>query len=136
MSGERSVLPEDVSTAMQQLNVLIDNILFVGNNWPPNPGAVSRRLRELGLTKTTPDAPSSFCVTELGEAVEVDLFCVFLGIWDDSGIPLVLEPLGLFSQADSEYLWDGLEAGEDMWSWLRPRLQDAYRKLFSQRRSS
>jgi hypothetical protein len=52
-------------------------------------------------------------------------------MWEAEEIPSVLVPLGLFTDDEANELWDRMEDGkDDIWQWLRPRLQLAYRSHF------
>jgi hypothetical protein len=128
-----SVSPEAVSSALQQLNALIDEILFGQENWPPDPQIVFVKLNELGLEVGVPGDPSSSRSTELGRAVGINLYMAFLGVYSEDEIPMILKPYGIFAAEEAEMLWDRLEAGEDVWDWLQRRLQLAYRDHFGQR---
>jgi hypothetical protein len=124
------------SVALQELNKLVDEILFGSGRWPPDPGPVCSRLSEMGLTEKLARDPQSSMYTELGKTVQVDIFEVFLGVYDEAEIPFILEQFGLFRRAESEWLWDRLEAGENVWPWMRVRLRRAYREYFGQEREN
>jgi hypothetical protein len=132
-SAERSL---NMAAALVELNLLIDETLFGVGSWPPDPASMFDRLVKLGLNETVPGDPRSWRDTDLGRAVQINLYSTFLGLFEMSEIPLMLEPLGLLSKADCENLWDGLETGQDMSSWTRKKLQMAYRQYFGQTRAS
>jgi hypothetical protein len=130
---EGRVSPERVSRALRELNALVDAILFGEGNWPPDPQVVFGKLNELGLKVEVAGDPSKSRSTELGRTVEINLFMVFLGVFSEDEIPMVLAPYGLFSSEEANDLWDRLEEGEDVGRWLQQRLQLAYRDHFGQR---
>jgi hypothetical protein len=121
-----------LSTILPELHALVDEILFGAAKWPPDPQTVRKRLIALGLEECLPGDPNSTRSTRLGRAAHVDLFSVFLGEFDAAEIPMVLRQYGLFSLDESNQLWDRLEEGENVWPWLKWRLQLAYRTHFKQ----
>ncbi len=111
---------------------MVDEILFGSGSWPPDPQTVWEELAALGLEKRLKSHPSSVQSTALGRAAQIDLFSVFLGVFDEAEVPIILCQYGLFSSDEANELWDRLEEGEDIWPWLKWRLQLAYRNYFRQ----
>lgn len=126
---------QNASDVTQKLHALVDATLFGTNqdSWPPDPSAFLKMFSELGLQEECGDSTTR--ATDLGRTVGLDLYMVFLGVWEADEIPSVLMPLGLFTDEEANELWDRMEDGtDDIWQWLRPRLQLVYRSHFGQLR--
>jgi hypothetical protein len=124
----------NVDNVLQRLNALVDQTLFgtqVGS-WPTNPIVLGKILFDMGLEETCGEHTTRS--TELGKMVAIDLYMVFLGLWDPGDIPFILEPLGLFTDDEAMELWERIEDRKEVSMWLRPRLQLAYRSYFRQLR--
>ena len=101
------------------------------NNTAPWPMAVSelddfyKAAEIMGLIETAPGEPSSHRNTPLGEAINLDLLMAFLGIFDASEVPGVLQDNGLIDEAECEWMWSLLGDGVDH-EVLRPAVRRAY----------
>ena len=120
--------------AHQQLERLVDEILFAEGGWPADVCKLTDKLIALGLEEKVAGDDQATRLTLLGRAVDVDLYSVFLGHVDWSEIPGVLQPMGLFTWKDSDFLWNKLEEGDeaDVSEWLKAKLQAAHRNYFGQ----
>ncbi len=92
---------------------------------------IDRRLRQLGLQETVPEDPSSTRATTLGSELNLDLIMVFLGLWAEDEVPLILMDYGLFDEYDLEEFYDRMEWGFDPERLLLPIVQNAYIKIFN-----
>ena len=92
---------------------------------------IDRRLRQLGLQETVPEYPSSTRATALGNELKLDLIMVFLGIWAEEEVPLILMNHGLFDEYDLEEFYDRMARGIDPEMLLLPIVQNAYIKIFN-----
>lgn len=112
----------------QDLNALVDEILWGTVDWPPDPDYVQRRLSQMGLGDEGTCPPNGSV-----KIAGMDLYFVFLGIFEPDEIPLILEDYDLFSPQDSEQVWwDRLKARNEACNGLRARIQLAYRMHFGQ----
>jgi hypothetical protein len=120
--------------AHQQLERLVHEILFAEGGWPADVCRLRSELIALGLEENIPGDHQGTRVTLLGRNVNVDLYSVFLGLFDWSEIPNVLQPMGLFTWKDSDFLWSKLEEGDEaeVSEWLKAKLQVAHRNYFGQ----
>ncbi len=80
-------------------------------------------LLTAGLAETTPT--SDWRKTPWGDAMNLDLLMVFLGVLDKWDVPLLLKDNGLIDGAESERLGTLLGTGAD-YTALRPAVRRAY----------
>ncbi len=108
---------------------MVQDRLF--NDAASRPMAVSeledfdKALLTAGLVETVPGDGDDRRKTPLGDAVNLDLLMAFLGVWDESEVPRILQDNGLIDEAESERLWDLLGTGAD-YTALRPVVRRAY----------
>ena len=62
--------------------------------------AVKRKLIQMGLMEQVRDEPLTWQITPLGKELNVDLFQVFLGLWCEWEVPLILEEHGLLTESE------------------------------------
>ena len=65
--------------------------------------ALQRKLEAMGLWQRDGD---TLCPTPLGAALKINLLMVFLGLWDDGEIPMVLEEHGLMSSEEVDEVYE------------------------------
>ncbi len=87
--------------------------------------AFDKVLLTAGLVETAPGEGDGWRKTPLGDAINLDLLMVFLGMWDKWEVPLVLQDNGLIDEAEYKRLWDLLGTGAD-YTALRPVVRRAY----------
>jgi len=90
---------------------------------------IDRRLRQLGLQETVPEDPSTTRATALGNELKLDLIKVFLGLWAEEEVPMILMNYGLFDEYDLEEIYDRMEWGFDPERLLLPVVQNAHFKF-------
>jgi len=87
-----------------ELEKMVVARLFGGQPWLADRetcSALHRKLIEMGLWKQVHDDPIiAWRITPLGRELDVDLFQVFMGIWSEWEVPLILEEYGLLSEAE------------------------------------
>ncbi len=96
--------------------------------WPMDVSELAdfnKTFETLGLVETVPGEPSTHRNTPLGEAINLDLLIVFLGILDKWDVPLLLKDNGLIDAAESERLENLLGTCAD-YTALRPAVRRAY----------
>ena len=72
--------------------------LFSGRPWLADRETISayhRKLIQMGLVEQVCVEPQTWRHTFLGKELNVDLFQVFIGLWDEWEVPLILEEYGL-----------------------------------------
>ena len=119
---------------ISEIQKMILTRLFGEGMWLADRDAVDvidRRLRQLGLQETVPEDPSSTQATTLGSELNLDLIWVFLGLWAEEEVPLILMNYGLFDEYDLEEVYDRMEWGFDPERLLLPIVQNAYIKIFN-----
>jgi hypothetical protein len=62
--------------------------------------AYHRKLIEMGLVEQVRDEPPTWRNTPLGNELDVDLFQVFMGLWCEWEVPLILEEYGLLTESE------------------------------------
>jgi hypothetical protein len=125
---------QKIVEAMKALNALVDGTLFgAKRDWPADPIKISRIFHDLGLEESC--GVRATRSTKLGAAVSLNLYMVFVGVWEPADIPLTL-PDGLFTDEDANELWDRMEEKREYWDWLRPRIQSVYRSHYGQLRAN
>ena len=82
-----------------------------------------RTFETLGLVETTPT--SDWRKTPLGDAMNLDLLMVFLGIWDRFDVPWILQKNGLIDATECGCLEDLLLV-DDSYTPLLPAIRRAY----------
>ncbi len=108
------------------------------NNTAPWPMAVSelddfyKAAEIMGLVETVPGEPSTHRNTPLGEAINLHLLMAFLGIFEASEVPWVLEDNGLIDEAEFEWMLSLLgDDGVDH-AVLRPAVRRAYTRAMKE----
>jgi len=77
--------------------------LFSGQPWLADPETVSayeRKLIQMGLIEQVRDEPPTWRNTSLGNELDVDLFQVFMGLWCEWEVPLILKEHGLLTESE------------------------------------
>ncbi len=106
------------------------------NNTAPWPMAVSelddfdKALLTAGLVERVPGEGGGWRKTPLGDAINLDLLMAFLGIFDASEVPGVLQDNGLIDEAECEWMWSLLGDGVDH-APLRPAVRRAYTRAMN-----
>jgi hypothetical protein len=79
----------------------------------PESAALQRKLEQMGLEERVPSASDTWRNTPLGRELHLDLLMVFMGLWDQWEIPMILEDHGLIDDLEAEHMQDLLQAGRD-----------------------
>ena len=77
--------------------------LFSGRAWLADREIISaynRKLLQMGLVEQVCGEPLTWQITPLGKELDVDLFQVFIGLWDEWEVPLILEEHGLLNESE------------------------------------
>lgn len=119
----------DKRAAIQDLHEMMVTRLFGGRPWLADReacDALSRKLGELGLQERVPGDILSTRSTALGKELQLDLVMVFIGLWDELEMPMILEDYGLIDAFDVSRIYDLLEMCSDPEHVLRPIVRKAY----------
>ncbi len=107
------------------------------NNTAPWPMHISdladfyKAVEIMGLVETVPGEPSTHRNTPLGEAINLHLLMAFLGIFEASEVPWVLQDNGLIDEPEFEWMLsllgdDGVDHAP-----LRPAVRRAYTRAMN-----
>jgi hypothetical protein len=89
--------------------------LFGGGPWRPDADTISAlhtKFVEIGLEETIPGRPDDWRSTALGKALSIDLLFVFLGMWWEWEVPLILGDHGLISEDEAAKVYKRLGRGD------------------------
>jgi hypothetical protein len=79
--------------------------LFSGQPWLADRETISaydRKLIEMGLVEQVCVEPQTWRSTPLGEELDVDLFQVFMGVFHEWEVPIILEQYGLLDESEAD----------------------------------
>jgi hypothetical protein len=71
--------------------------------------AYDRKLIEMGLIEQVRDEPPTWRNTSLGNELDVDLFQVFMGLWCEWEVPLILEEHGLLTESEFDAILERMD---------------------------
>jgi len=133
---QSEILPVQMEkrTVVQGLHALMVTRLFGGCPWLADRktcDALGRKLNELGLQEFVPGDNLTTRSTALGNELHVDLVMVFIGLWDEWEIPMILEDYGLIDEIDTDRIVELLETCSDPERLLRPIVRKAYRNYYN-----
>ena len=77
--------------------------LFSGQPWIADEETIcayDRKLIQMGLIEQVCDEPPTWRNTPLGNELDVDLFQVFLGLWDEWEVPKILKEYGFLDESE------------------------------------
>ena len=83
--------------------------LFSGRPWLADWETISayhRKLIQMGLVEQVCVEPQTWRNTPLGKELDVDLFQVFIGLWDEWEVPLILEEYGLLNESEFDAIFE------------------------------
>ncbi len=119
---------------IQGLHAMIVTRLFGGRPWLADReacDALRKKLDELGLQESVPGDDRTRRNTALGNELQLDLVMVFIGLWVEWEMPMILEDHGLIDEIDTSRLFDLLETCSDPEYLLRPIVRKAYRDHYN-----
>ncbi len=99
-----------------ELHAMVHYRLFSRRPWLHDGeanGAMNRKLHDLGLKEEVPGQPGTTCPTSLGAELSVPLMMVFMGLWEDWDMAMILENYGLIDELERDNIYDKLEDGVD-----------------------
>jgi len=93
-----------------ELENMVAARLFSRQPWLADPETISayrQRLIQMGLVEQVCVEPQTWRNTPLGEELDVDLFKVFMGLWDEWEVPMILKEYGFLDEARACGLQEG-----------------------------
>jgi hypothetical protein len=121
------------SKILAEVDAMVSARLFGSGPWLSDPEsgvALQRRLEQMGLEERVPSASDTWRNTPLGRELHLDLLMVFMGLWDQWEIPMILEDHGLIDALEAEHMQDLLQAGHDPELALKEYVREAYLKYY------
>ena len=86
-----------------ELENMVAARLFSGQPWLADRETISayrRKLVQMGLVDDVPAEPFTWLYTPVGKDLDVKLFEVFIGLWDEWDVPFILEEYGLLDESE------------------------------------
>ena len=117
------------TSVISELHTMVIHRLFRRRPWLAERDdcyALSKKLADLGLQEKVPGEAETTRNTRLGNELNLSLIMVFLGLWAEEEMPLILEENGLMDDCELDRVWDLLEDGADPEFVLRPYVEKAY----------
>jgi hypothetical protein len=81
----------------------------------------------MGLWEQDRDEPLTWRITPLGKELNVELFQVFMGVWHEWDVPLILEEYGLLSESEFDAICESEADAESLLSGYVKRAYFDYR---------
>ena len=122
------------TSVVSEIHSMVDHRLFRRRPWLAEWDdcyALNIRLTELGLQEHVPGKPETKQNTSLGNEFNLELILMFLGLWSEEEIPLILEQNGFIDECEFDRIWDLIGNGADPELVLRPYVQKAYFAYFN-----
>ena len=92
--------------------------------------ALQTKIEQMGLEERCPGERETWRSTSLGKELHSDLVMVFLGLWDEHDIPMILEDHGFIDDLEAKHMYDLLDAGRDPEIVLKKYVREAYLKYY------
>jgi hypothetical protein len=121
------------SKILAEVETIVFARLFGGGPWLTDPEtavALQKRLEHMGLEERVLGTNNTWRNTPLGKELRLDLLMVFMGLWDEGEIPMILEDYGLIDDLETQHLLDLLEAGREPEIVLKKSVREAYFKHY------
>jgi hypothetical protein len=92
--------------------------------------AINRKLIQMGLVEVVCVESQTWRATPLGKELDVDLFEVFMGLWDEHEVPMILEDYHLIDEEEADVIYARMskENAESVLSGYVKRAYFEYRK--------
>lgn len=88
--------------------------------------ALERRISQMGLREQVPGRSDTWRYTPLGEELNLNLYEVFMGLWDEGEIPIILEGYRLIDESVAYDIYARMEKGTEPEALLRGYVKRAY----------
>jgi hypothetical protein len=89
--------------------------LFGRQPWLADPEtclAVHRKLKQMGLVEVVCLEHQSWRTTPLGKELDVELFQVFMGLWDAWEVPIILENYCLIDDSEVDVIYARMDRAD------------------------
>jgi len=90
--------------------------------------AVNRKLIQMGLVEVVSVEPQTWRATPLGKELDVDLFQVFMGLWCEWEVPMILQDYHLIDESEFDAICQSEADAESLLSGYVKRAYFDYRK--------
>ena len=74
--------------------------------------AVNRKLIQMGLVEVVCVEPETWRTSPLGKELDVELFEVFMGLWDAWEVPIILERYRLIDQPEADVIYARMDKAD------------------------
>ena len=91
-----------------------------------NAAILGRKLEQMALEERVPGDAETWRSTPLGRELHSHLLMVFLGLWDEWEVPMILQDYGVIDDLECEAIWGFLGAGRDAEAVLKKYVRKAY----------
>ena len=98
--------------------------------------AMGRKLRDMGLDEQVPGQPGATRSTNFGMEQHLDLMIVFMGLFDEWDLLLILEDYGLIDELERNELFERMADGADPEYVMRGIVRRAYFEYYNPTRLS
>src|SRR5262249_49319413 len=108
MTTTTEVSPMNEAQIIAELENMAAARLFSGQPWLADRetcDAVHRKLVQMGLVERVRVEPETWQTTPLGKELDVDLFEVFMGVWDEWEVPMILKEHHIIDWAEAEAMY-------------------------------
>jgi hypothetical protein len=95
-----------------ELENMVAARLFSGQAWLPDREIISaydRKLIQMSLIEQVRAEPPTWRCTPLGEELDVRLFEVFMGLWCEWQVPLILKEHGLLTESEFDAILERMD---------------------------
>jgi hypothetical protein len=89
--------------------------LFGRQPWLAGPEtcvAVHRKLIQMGLVEVICIEPETWRSSSLGKELDVELFEVFMGVWDEWEVPIILEDYRLIDESEADVIYARMDKAD------------------------
>jgi hypothetical protein len=117
------------SEILAEIEAMIFARLFGKDRWLADKEiapVLTKRLEQLGLEERVPADKETWRSTPLGRELHSVLLSVFLGLWDEWEVPMILEDYGVIDDLEFEAIWRLLGEGRDPETILKKYVREAY----------
>ena len=100
---------------ISELENMVVARLFGRQPWLADPEtcpAVHRKLIQMGLVEVVCLEPQTWRTSPLGKELDVELFEVFMGLWDAWEVPIILEDYRLIDESEVDVIYARMDKGD------------------------
>jgi hypothetical protein len=124
----------DKVDVVRDVHAMVAFRLFGSGQWRAHIETVDcilQKLHQLGLDEKVPGASETWQPTALGNELNLHLIMVFLGLWEEWEMLLILEKNGLIDEVEQERIFDLIETCAEPERLVRPFVRRAYLQYYS-----